>query len=238
MKKVLLIAGICLVALVVIVLLAGYLLLNHGVKAAIETGGPQMTKTNVSVAGVSLSPFSGSGQINDLSVGNPEGFKGDHAVNVRQLSVNLKVSTVLSDPLVIDSLHIDSPDVIYETGSGGSNIDAIMKNVEAFSAQRSSEPSRKVIIRDFRLTNGKVRLSSLLTANQAAPVPVPDLHLTGIGEKTNGATLQEVAAEIMKPLGQGLTGACSQMTGLLRNAGDMLKPVDKATKGLKLPFGK
>jgi len=88
----------------------------------------------------------------------------------------------------------------------------------------------------LRITNAKLRVSPALLMGQSVPVAVPDLHLTGIGEKTNGETLGEVMKEIMDPLSKGLSGPMSELGSTIKGLGG--KAVQKgldATKGL---FGK
>jgi hypothetical protein len=63
--------------------------LNGAIKKGVETFGPQIAKVPVKLDGVSLSLFSGSGAIKGLVVGNPEGYKTDHAMSVGMASVSV-----------------------------------------------------------------------------------------------------------------------------------------------------
>jgi len=236
MKKFLKIAAISTVGLLLILLVTAYLLLNRGVQAAVETVGPRMTKTTVKLGSVSLSPFSGSGSVGGFVVGNPEGFKGTQAVSVKSASVALRVSSVLSDPLVIESLLIDGAELDYESSSGASNLERIAKNVEDYCGMSEGESTRKIIIKDLRITNAKLRVSPALLLGQSVPVAVPDIHLTGIGEKTNGATPGEVMKEIMGPLSKGLAGPLGEVGNTIKDLGG--KSIKKGLDPLKGVLGK
>jgi hypothetical protein len=236
MKKFLKIAAISVVGLLLILLVAAYLLLNRGVKAAVETVGPQMTKTTVRLGSVSLWPFSGSGTVGGFAVGNPEGFKGAQAVGVKSASVALKVSSVLSDPVIIESLHIDGAELDYESGPGGSNLERIVKNIEDYCGTAESKSTRKVIIKDLRIANARVRVSPALLLGQSVPVSVPDIHLTGIGEKSNGETLGDAMKEIMAPLSKGLSGPLGEVGNTIKDLGG--KTMRKGLDSFKGVLGK
>ena len=67
-----------------------------------------------------------------LIVGNPTGFKTDGAFELDQVSVAIDIGTVANDPIVIEEIVITSPQITYELGSKGSNLDAIQMNVESY----------------------------------------------------------------------------------------------------------
>ncbi len=48
------------------------------------------------------------------------------------MRLELDTDSVTSDIVVIKEIFIEAPEVTYELGGDGSNIDAIQKNVDAF----------------------------------------------------------------------------------------------------------
>ncbi|MBL9132849.1 MAG: hypothetical protein JNG86_16695, partial [Verrucomicrobiaceae bacterium] len=71
-----------LLALVIAALLwFGYSQIGTLIKYGIETAGPQVLKVPVTVRKVGVS-FSGSGSVEDLELGNPEGFTGPKSLKV------------------------------------------------------------------------------------------------------------------------------------------------------------
>ncbi len=69
--------------LIILVLLVFLGSLNRIVKAGVETVGPKVTGTTVTLRQVKISPFSAQGTLGGLLVGNPAGFKTDSAVRPR-----------------------------------------------------------------------------------------------------------------------------------------------------------
>ena len=82
MKKVLLIVAVLVVVAVVALFVVGSNL-DGIVKKAVETAGPKITQTSVTLDGVSLSPRSGSGAIKGLTVGNPSGYSSPRVQRTR-----------------------------------------------------------------------------------------------------------------------------------------------------------
>ena len=81
MKK-LLVVVLGLVILGVVLLLVLSKAIGSGIKAGVETFGPEVTQTPIGLESVDLSAFSGSGEISGLIVGNPEGFNTPHAIKL------------------------------------------------------------------------------------------------------------------------------------------------------------
>ena len=75
MKKLLIRLLIALVIVVVLVVVAIGLFLDSAIKKGVETIGPQVTKVDVKVEGVSLLLLSGSGKVKGLVLGNPQGYQ-------------------------------------------------------------------------------------------------------------------------------------------------------------------
>ena len=233
MKKIVKILAAVLAAISLIVLIIIYVCLNSVTKSAVESTAPRMTQTTFKVNSVSLSPFSGAGVLSGIVAGNPEGFKSPQSIAAKGVRVNLALSSVFSDLLVIEEVVIDAPDITYEVGLGGSNIDRILKNINEFIGQEKS--TRKVIIQDFWLKGGKLTISNSLITDLACSVPIPDVHLTDIGKKSNGATLAEALTEIMKPVSASVTSASGSLIKACKNPGAILKMGSDNMKGL---FGK
>jgi hypothetical protein len=61
--------------------------LNSLIKSAVETYGSEITKAEVTLDKVEISPTSGAGMLSGLKMGNPAGFKTDSAFSLGQISV-------------------------------------------------------------------------------------------------------------------------------------------------------
>ncbi|MBI3553805.1 MAG: hypothetical protein HY077_15020 [Elusimicrobia bacterium] len=229
-------------ALAVGLLAVAYFSLNALVKRAVETLGPEITKTEVRLDRVSLLPFAGSGSLHGLSIGNPKGCKAETAFRVGKIRVSLEPKSLLSSVAVIKRIEVIDPEINYEGTLAESNLSRLQRNVESFSgpskkAARPPVPAKKIIIDDFLVRGGKVTVD-LKFLVQAKPlvVDLPELHLKGIGRKTGGATIKEAAQEIFVPLTRSITQAVAQpIADLTKNAGSIGKSLQSALGGL---FGK
>ena len=211
MKKVLI--GVAVI--VVVVAIAVYWFvgnLDSLVKTAIETYGSDITKTEVTLDKVELSPTSGAGSLSGLTMGNPAGFESDHAFKLGQVSVALDTESIGGDTIVIKEVVIAAPSVTYEIGSAGSNIDAIRKNVEAYTGGGSSggdqkESDVKLVIENLYIRDGNVNVSASALGGKSLGAPLPAIHLKDIGKKSGGASPGEVTNQIIKAVSSGATQA-------------------------------
>ena len=228
MKKIILGILIALVVLVVVVVVAVSLFLDSAIKKGVETYGPQFTKVDVKLDGVSLSLLSGAGSIKGLVVGNPEGYKSPHAISVGKASLTLSPGSVFSDKIVIKSVRVEAPDISFELGSGGNNLKKILANVEAATGSggskdtkapvESGKPAKKLQVDDFVITGAKVRVGATVLGG-TAPIPLPDIHLTGLGAGPEGITPGELTKKILTALEEGtVKAAAGAVTGLGKDA--------------------
>jgi uncharacterized protein involved in outer membrane biogenesis len=100
------------------------------VAGAIQKYGSRVTQTPVKISSLSIDLQSGTAGIKQLSVGNPDGFSAPYIFTLGGINTKLDVSSVRNDPIVIEEILIDKPDVFYEINKAGeSNIKALQKNI-------------------------------------------------------------------------------------------------------------
>lgn len=235
MKKILIGLGILVVVVgLVVMLLVGQL--DKIVKAMVERVGTDTLGTQVTLAGVDISLTSAAGGLNGLTIANPEGFSADNAFELDQVSLDLDLSTVTSDEIVIETVVVDGAHVVFEEQGGRINLQELLNNVDSAPADAPTEGEEApegegptLVIKEFRFTNAKARLISENLA-QDVNVLIPDIVLHDIGSKGKGVTAREAAQQLLDPLiRQVLDGAQDQLM-------DQLK--DKASKKImeSLPF--
>src|SRR5437899_11462996 len=113
MKTLLKIVAILIILLILV--LAGSLYFLGGlVKTGVEKAGPRVTKTDVKLSSAKLSLFSGSGELKNFEVGNPEGYKAPFAVKVGTVAVSVQPGSVMSDKVVVHSVKVLSPEISFE----------------------------------------------------------------------------------------------------------------------------
>ena len=222
MKKIL-IGVVALVLVVVIAIVVGVaLFLDSGIKRGVETLGPQLTKVDVKLDGVSVSLLSGSGKIKGLLVGNPTGYQTPHAIRVDSASLALSPGSIFSDKVVIKSIRVESPNIYYEAGLSGDNLRTILNNVTEATggnqpAATNASAAKKLQVDDLFITGAKVNVSLKGTSGFAAPITLPDIHLTNLGQGPDGITAAELTKKILSEI----------TTSVAQNAGSVITDIGK-----------
>jgi len=251
MKKWLYIGG----ALLVLVVIGLYFLLtslNSIVKAAIEKVGSDATQAQVRLKEVDIQITSGKGAMRGLTVGNPSGFKTERAFSLGEISLQVDVGSVTKDTVVIKEIVIAAPEVTYELASGGSNIDTLKRNVDAYAgagkgraekgAKSSGEGGKKLVIENLYVRNGKVNVSATALGGKTMTTPLPDIHLTNIGKQSGGATAGEVTQQVLSAIGQSAAKAATSLPDVGKLVGSAKESAAGAAgaagEGLKKLFGK
>lgn len=257
MKKLFIRLLIGLLIVVVLVVAGVALFLDTAIKKGVETIGPQITKVDVTLDGVNLSLLSGSAKIKGLVVGNPQGYKTPRAISVGTVSVAISPGSLLSDKIVVKSIHVEAPEITFEGGLGGNNLSKILDNVNASAgagggtaekgAPKEQKPGKKLEVDDFLITGAKINVSLTGMGGNAAPIPLPDIHLTDLGKDSGGITPAELTKKILQAVTQSTVkavansagnlgkGVLNTATGAGKTATDT---VGKATKGITDLFKK
>lgn len=229
MKKWILIIG-ALILIIVGALFFGLSKIGPIIKTAVNTYGPGITKTEVRLGDVNVSLFSAQAKIKNFYLGNPKGFITSEAIKVGSILVDINETSLTKETIIIDRIEVLSPQLTYEKTAKTDNFQAILNNVRQGSSQSKSGGAtkkqgsgKKIVIKDFKLTNGKVNLAaSLLGQNQSVSTDLPDIHLTNIGEKKGGVkpeqAFQVILAELQKRI----------------NSPDVMNVINQQLKELKL----
>lgn len=183
------------------------------VEAAIEHYGAEATGAPVSVGAVEISLRSGEAGIRGLVIGNPPGFEAPSAFELGNIRVALDPETVTGNPLVVKEIRIESPKVSYEMGPHGSNLDAIQRNVEAFSARYAGSSKKEAaessdapgeeqtyIIENLIVSGGSVNARTSAKRDEVYEAKLSAVHVKDIGKKRGGATGAQVTSEILRAL--------------------------------------
>ena len=207
------IVGIVLIVIVALVLLALWQLDRVAATVTREVGS-MITGTKVDVKSISIRPLAGSVKVKDFTVGNPEGFHNPVAIKVGNFLVAVNTASVLTDKIVVDHLEITDVAIDLEASlSQGSNLDAILKNVEkntgadkkqaeaADTEEKEPAPQKQVVIRKLILKNSKVTISSGMLKTTMS-VPLVPIEMENVGEGTDLAgAVKEVLVRIITEIG-------------------------------------
>lgn len=222
-------------AVLVVLLAAGavFLLfsLNGIVVKTVNEEGPKYTGTTTHLGKADISLLSGTGTFSDIELGNPEGFSGPWAAKVGSAAVVLDTGTVFDDTIIIPSIVIESPELVYELDRKTSNFETILRNIRAkdksdaagvsasgATAGDADKKEKKVIIDSLTISNARATLS-IPEFRLSVTVPLPEIRLTDIGRRSRGATMAEAAAIVLEELTKKLSESAADQT---KNAGALL----------------
>lgn len=244
MKKILIIGAVLVVAVIAVGVYVLMSSLESVVKAAVEQIGSDATGTRVSLNQVEISPTSGFGALRGFRMTNPEGFAEGDAFKFDEINVTLDITTVFSDPVVIKEVVIDRPEIIYAIGQGTSNVEEIQKNVNDYaggeggaSGGGGASEGPNLIIENLYMRNGTVTVSAPAMTDETLSAPLPEIHLTDIGQEGRGATPGEVARQTMTAVVTSAKQAVESvdLDALVKGAGEMAgeaqKKLEEATEG-------
>ena len=243
MKRGLLIGG----GVVVVAAVAAVWLVSSSldslVRAAVEKYGSAITRTEVRLNEAVISATSGEGVLRGLKMGNPRGFKSDSAFRLGEVRVRIDIDSLGRDTVVIKQVVITAPEITYELGPDGSNIDAIRRNVESYrragagrtrggdAPKGGGAAGTKLVIEDLYIRGGKVAVSATMLEGRTLSAALPDIHLTGIGRDKGGATPAEVLDRVIGAVGQAAGKAVASL-GLGKMLGAAKEQAAGATQAL------
>jgi len=201
--------------------------LDSLVKTVIEQAGSRVAGVPVRLSSVKIALTDGKASLKGLTVGNPAGFKTPNAVSLGEIAVAIDTGSVTKNPIVIKEVTIAGAEVTYEIGgSGGSNVDAIQKNVQSFTAAngggskagtaapaaetKDEKDAKKLVIELLQLKDGKVTLATPLPGGKATG-SLPDIKLTNIGKASGGATGAEVAGQLLDAISKSALKAVANI---------------------------
>jgi uncharacterized protein involved in outer membrane biogenesis len=202
------VAGVCVVALVVASFFLGSI-----VARGVNGFAPGITRTKVSLASASISPFSGSGTLRGFVVGNPTGWSEANLASLGKVHVSVIPSSIFGDHIIVDEIDIEAPEFNYETRLVASNVTDLLSNVEKSSGGSAPRPVAKngkpvkIEVHHFRLHDGVVRLGA---GAAAIKIPLPPIELADVGTRENGVTPDQFAVTVMRNVTSNIVRATTQ----------------------------
>ncbi|MCG8511273.1 MAG: hypothetical protein MI741_18810 [Rhodospirillales bacterium] len=224
MKRGILIGGGAVVVIAVVGVFFLWSNIGGIIKAAVEKFGTQILQAQVTLNEADISTTSGEGALKGLIIGNPEGFNTDQAFSLGAVSVKVDTGTITSDTIVIKEIVVQAPDITYEIGSGGSNLDKLKENAEAYakvasqtagggggggSSTADSADGKKLVIENLYVRDARMNVSATFLGGEKFGATLPEIHLTDIGKDSGGAGPGEIADQVISAITDSATGALS-----------------------------
>jgi len=243
MKKLLIIGGVVIVIILVLLVL-GVSNLGPIIKTAVNTYGPKITKTDVSLRDVSISILSGQAKLKDFVLGNPKGFKAPHAMSVGSVYVDVDEKSLTGGTIIINKIEVIAPEITYEKSASTDNFKTLLDNVTGTASTEKSAKKqsgkeangKKIIIRDFILKDGKVNLVAAFLEGKSVSASLPEIHLENVGEETGGTSPTQAFEKIFAALRENITSpqvtqALNESIKALGAIGDEAKKQVEGVKG-------
>lgn len=248
-KKILLgvIIGIA-VVLVAVVAVVGFFL-GDVVKAGMESIGPKVTQTPLTVDAVKISVLTGSVSLNNFALGNPDEYrsKSPNAITVGKAAVSVSPMSLLSDKIVVKNIEVRGPEIIFEGNPlGANNLKKILDNVNALTGGSESnpadtnapaspaekQPGKKLQVDNVLIAGAKVHFNG-------ATLPLPDIHLQNLGTGPDGITPAALVKDILSEIDVATVKAViDSATKLGKGATDAAKEATKSLSDEASKIGK
>ena len=191
--------------------------LGRLIERGVETQGPKLTGTDVSLGSASVSIFSGEGKLKNLRIGNPEGYSDDRAFDLGRIEVAIDTKSLTSDVVHIRSVVVDGPKLLAEFDPAGrNNLKAILNHVKAAagasgksSGGSSGGGETRMIIDEFRFQNAEARALAP-SLNLDKTLKLPPVVLKNLGARQGGAAASDIANQILRPIVDATVHAATQ----------------------------
>ena len=195
------------------------------IKRVVHQYGSEIIGTDVSIGGIDLQLSDGIGVVKDIKIANPKGYSAPNLFFLKELGVQIDISSLTADTTIIDKINIKNPEITYEMKTlSQNNVSDILNNIKenTSSTDKADEKqntnneidtsSKKVIIKQLVVSDGQAE-AILGTGSAKAPISIklPTITMNNIGQDKKGAspieTISMVITKIMQTVSQTVVSA-------------------------------
>ncbi len=196
-----------LVVLVVVALLTLPLWVSPVVRTAANRITPNYTGTYFNLGAFGLNPYSGHLHVGSVQLDNPKGYRPAKAVTLGNLDVDVDMSTVLSETIVIRDIVVKDLFISLASKDGTNNFAAIAayatkdkeeSEEKAEKDETSTKSERKVVI-------DRIRLEGVSVQYEMIKLPLPTITLTDIGRESDGVGFEDAWMAIWESIQKSAT---------------------------------
>lgn len=248
------VAVIAVVAILAVVALVSNL--DDVVRQGVERSLSYVLQVDVTLREADVSVSAGRVTLRGLRVGNPDGYKTDHAFAADTVEAEVDVASFAGDEPIIRAIRVRSPHLTYEQRLREANLTRLIKNARRFEKKGEApaeapppdapEPATKPVkIEEFLLDEGTVSLSAPVLRGRRASVDLPRVEIRDLTDTSDPvpiataiarvlvAVVEQVAAKAGDVAPDELVGAMNERLdeaqGVARQAG---RAVEKAGESL------
>lgn len=191
------------------------------VASAIERYGSAATGTSVRVGSVELALTQGRGDIKGLTIGNPPGYSSSYFLKVDDITLAIDLGSLGGRVPVVKEALVDAGHLNAEQHGQTTNLTDIERRLTGPAAskegpQTATKDEGRIIIDRFRLTHGRITLTSDLL-KQPEDLELAEVSIDGIGRASGGVTYEQAAEAVLDPI---LRAARNAVEARLRKAAE------------------
>ena len=177
---------------------------NEFVASAIERYGGAATGTSVRVGSVELALTQGRGDVKDLTIGNPTGYSSSYFLKVDDIKLAIDLGSLGGRAPVVKEALVDAAHLNVEQHGQTTNLMDIERQITGpatakTGSQTATKDEGRIIIDRFRLTHGRITLTSDLLKHPEE-LELADVSVDGIGRASGGVTYEQAAGAVLDPI--------------------------------------
>ncbi len=234
-------------ALLVIGFVALYLNLGSIAKTIAEKVGSETMGVKVSIGKIDIDGIEKSVTISNIKIANPDGYSKPYAMKLGL--INIALDSFSKELLVFNDVSVKDAEIFLEVNKNGTNLSALKKYIDqntststdAKKEVKASTEAPEVILKHFLLSGTQLHPTVTLIGGDLKTVTLPDIKLTGVGEKQGGTSARSVIAKLWTKISSTAIKSSTSAgflqgisTDSLKNiAGDTEKSLNKASESLK-----
>ena len=219
MKKLAKLVAVLLVLLGVAVL-GIFIYIDAIAKAAIERGSTYALGVETTLRWADVGILSGAFAMGGLKIDNPDGFDGDHFLQLERADVEVSLASLRQDTVELPLLALRGVDMKLERTPAGANYQVILDNLKRFESNQSKDPApsdesgRTFVIREVLISDVNVEVDLLPIGGQLnrVEVAIDEIRLTNLGSE--GVSMSQLTDVIIQAI----------LAAVVQNATDL--PID------------
>lgn len=239
------------IGVIIVLLVIARIFLTQIIQTGVSTVAPMITGVPVTIGDVSISILQGYVALDNVKVGNPEGYKAENMVSLNRAVFDIDLGSLFTEKIRIEEITVDGLDLYYEQKLNRNNISDLQANVEKNLGTASktgeevkkSEPAKEEESSEpKKLQVDKILLKGITTHVVLSGVDVPvmmvPINMENLGTGPEGITAAGIFGAVLDKLS---LGAASAMVEAVKKSGaatgqalkDAGKNLQKGTEDLK-----
>lgn len=222
MKKLAKLVAVLLVLLGVAVL-GIFVYIDSIAKAAIERGSTYALGVETTLRWADVGILSGEFAMGGLKIDNPDGFDGDHFLQLERADVKVSLASLRQDTVELPLLVLSGVDMKLQRTLAGANYQVILDNLKRFESNQSKDPGlsdesgRTFVIREVLISDVNVEVDLLPIGGQLnrVKVAIDEIRLINVGSE--GVSMSQLTNVIIQAI----------LAAVVQNAADL--PIDLIT---------